>query len=85
METNKINVVFRKFENGEVIAIFPTNFPVSQNSTNEVLSYMHMGQHAMASERLVNELEKASETEYKPLLDELHAIGYNVSEINVLK
>ena len=78
----KVNVTFRKFEDGEVIAIFPTMFPVPQNSDLEVLSYMHEGQHAMASECLVNELEKASETEYKPLLDELNAIGYNMNVLN---
>lgn len=77
----KVNVTFRKFEDGEVIAIFPNVYPVAKDSKAEVMSYMHMGQHGMASENLVNELEKASEAEYKPLLNELNAIGY---EVNVL-
>lgn len=78
----KVNVAFRKFEDGEIIAIFPNIYPVAKNSRAEVMSYMHEGQHAMANECLVNELEKASETEYKPLLDELNAIGYNVNVLN---
>lgn len=57
---NKINVAFRKFEDGEVIAIFPNIYPVAKGSKAEVMSYMHMGQHGMASESLVNELENTS-------------------------
>ena len=75
----KVNVAFRKFDNGEVIAIFPSIFPVPQNSTKEVLSYMHIGQHAMASESLVNELEKASEKEYKTLKEEMENLGYVIN------
>ena len=75
----KVNVAFRKFDDGEVIAIFPSIFPVPQNSTKEVLSYMHIGQHAMASESLVNELEKASKEEYTPLKKELETIGYIIN------
>lgn len=63
----KVNVAFRKFDDGEVIAIFPNIYPVAENSTANVLSYMHEGQHAMASENLVNELETANEKEYMPL------------------
>ena len=75
----KVNVAFRKFDDGEVIAIFPTIFPVPENSTKEVLSYMHMGQHGMCMECLVNELEKASKEEYTPLKKELEMIGYSVN------
>lgn len=75
----KVDVAFRKFDDGEVIAIFPTIFPVPENSTKEVISYMHVGQHGVASESLVNELEKASEEEYTPLKNELENIGYLVN------
>ena len=78
-EMNKINVAFRKFNDGEVIAIFPSIFPVPQNSTKEVLSYMHVGQHGMASECLVNELEKVSEKEYKTLKEEMENLGYVIN------
>ena len=40
---------------------------------------MHIGQHAMASESLVNELEKASKEEYTPLKKELETIGYIIN------
>ena len=43
----KVNVVFRKFEDGEVIAIFPNIYPVAKDSKAEVMSYMHVGQHGM--------------------------------------
>ena len=56
----KVNVAFRKFEDGEVIAIFPNIYPVAKDSKAEVMSYMHVGQHGMCMECLVNELEKAS-------------------------
>lgn len=75
----KVNVAFRKFDDGEVIAIFPNIYPVAENSTANVLSYMHVGQHGMASECLVNELEKASKEEYTPLKKELEMIGYSIN------
>ena len=75
----KVNVVFRKFENGEVIAIFPNIYPVAKDSKAEVMSYMHVGQHGMGPECLVNELEKASKEEYTPLKKELEMIGYLVN------
>ena len=78
-EMNKINVAFRKFEDGEVIAIFPNIYPVAKDSKAEVMSYMHVGQHGMASECLVNEFEKASKEEYTPLKKELEMIGYSVN------
>ena len=78
-EMNKINVAFRKFEDGEVIAIFPNIYPVAKDSKAEVMCYMHMGQHSMCMECLVNELEKASKEEYTPLKKELEMIGYSVN------
>ena len=75
----KVNVAFRKFEDGEVIAIFPNIYPVAKDSKAEVMSYMHMGQHGMCMECLVNELEKASKEEYAPLKKELEMIGYLVN------
>ena len=77
----KVNVAFRKFEDGEVIAIFPNIYPVAKDSKAEVMSYMHMGQHGMCMECLVNELEKASKEEYTPLKKELEMIGYLVNVI----
>ena len=77
----KVNVAFRKFEDGEVIAIFPNIYPVAKDSKAEVMSYMHVGQHGMCMECLVNELEKASKEEYTPLKKELEMIGYLVNVI----
>lgn len=74
---NKINVAFRKFEDGEVIAIFPD----IKEGDNEVLSYMHIGQHSACSVGLMDELDKANENEYFSLKKELENIGYSINVI----
>jgi hypothetical protein len=71
----KDKVLFRKFEDGEVIAIFPD---LEWDTQGNVTSYMHIGQHGACDTDLINELEKASESEYKPLADELESIGYKL-------
>lgn len=74
----KINVTFRKFEDGEVIAIF-VNEAYKEESNGYYLSYMHVGQHSDCYFKLVDELEKASKEEYTPLKKELEMIGYSVN------
>jgi hypothetical protein len=41
-------------------------------------SYMHIGQHSAASERLLTDLKPATPEEYAPLKAELEAIGYTL-------
>jgi hypothetical protein len=41
-------------------------------------SYMHIGQHSACSVELIDELEDASEEQYKDLKIELEEIGYNL-------
>lgn len=67
-----MNVVFRKFKDGEVIALFCD----TANDCNPgcVMSYMHVGQHSEASRNLGQNLRLASPEEYAPLLRELRAI-----------
>jgi len=76
MEQNadKTKVMFRKFSDGEIIALFPELF----EKNDCCLSYMHIGQHSAASYELVHDTELANETEYKPLYDELETLGYNL-------
>lgn len=67
-------VIFRKFHNGEVIALFP-----DQPGTHEphtCLSYMHTEQHGVSFASLSYTLP-ASPEEYQPLMRELVAIGYS--------
>jgi hypothetical protein len=69
----KEKVVFRKFEDGEVIALFPET-----RTSRWIGSYMHIGQHGDATPDLLTELEPATEEEYKSLADGLKSIGYNL-------
>ena len=69
----KLVVIFRKFEDGQVIAIFPTESE-SYNDSNLCGSYMRVGQHGAAHIDLIRELDKVSEKEYTPLLNELKSI-----------
>ena len=67
-------VVFRKFKEGDIIALFPrlpgTNDPYTCGS------YMHIGQHGSTDPGIVNITELAKPTEYASLAKELRSIGY---------
>ena len=67
-----INVHFRKWEDGDIIALW------DDEGCFDVMSYMHIGQHGDAHYSLINELDKANREEYTPLLKELESIGYSV-------
>lgn len=73
-----IDVQFRKFKNGDVLAVFP--YEIS-NRTN-VLSYMHVGQHSDCAWDINNSTKAATESEYNDLKIELESIGY---KLNVIK
>lgn len=62
----KLKVIFRKKGN-DVIAFLPE---IEVNRGN-IMSYMHIGQHGEASYEFYTETKKATEEEYKPLLEEL--------------
>lgn len=71
----KVKVIFRKSKNPytneyEVVAFFPE----FEANYGRILSYMHIGQHSEADLGFYHETKKATETEYKPLLEELKAI-----------
>lgn len=67
---DKVKVIFRKDKKGNVIAFLPE---LRANKGN-IMSYMHVGQHGEASYQFYTETRKASETEYKLLLEELKRI-----------
>lgn len=70
-----MRVVFRKWKNGDIIALFPDE-PWSRNGY-AVTSYMHVGQHGAADyASVIADTSPAQENEYKDLLNELKAIGY---------
>lgn len=65
-------VIFRKYSDGEVIALFP-----SMRNDNYVMSYMHNGQHSDADYYMVmKDTKPCSESDYTDMLHELQTIGY---------
>ncbi|WP_390598707.1 hypothetical protein [Bacteroides sp. f07] len=68
-------VVFRRWKNGDIIALFPDE-PWSRSSYMTT-SYMHVGQHGAADYAgVIADTSPAQENEYRDLLNELKAIGY---------
>ncbi len=72
-DTTKTKVVFRKYKNGEIIALFP-----EMVNGYFVCSYMHMGQHSDAEyHHAISSTNPATEEEYKDLYNELtNQVGY---------
>nr|DAP98324.1 MAG TPA: hypothetical protein [Bacteriophage sp.] len=69
-------VVFRKWKDGEIIALFPDK-PWSRHDYTTA-SYMHLGQHGAADYTgVIAATRPAKEQEYRDLLDELKTIGYS--------
>lgn len=69
-------VIFRKFSDGEVIALFPYEVCFRYGSC---MSYMHIGQHSEASlNGLTADNKLATKDEYQDLYQELISIGYTL-------
>jgi hypothetical protein len=66
-------VQFKKFEDGEVIALFPNE---EWDLKGNIASYIHLGQHGGASKELLDDLDPATKEEYQELKNELEGIGY---------
>jgi hypothetical protein len=75
-------VTFRKFTDGDVIALFPENKArcglLAHNGNQFIMSYMHIGQHGGASDDLIDDLSPATADEYSDLKVELTSIGYEL-------
>lgn len=71
-------VVFRKFDDGEVIALMPKDSWIDGGGEAFITSYQHIGQHSGASLDLLEDLQKCSEEDYRDLKRELENIGYRV-------
>lgn len=69
-------VVFRRWSNGDVIALFPD---IHENVDGDCLSYEHIGQHGEADyTSCIFNTHPATAIEYKDLFEELTSIGYNL-------
>lgn len=76
-DTETTKVIFRKWHNGDIIALFPeipgTNDPFT------CLSYEHIGQHGAAQVSIIGITTAANEREYKDLFNELqNCCGYRL-------
>lgn len=75
----KTIVVFRKFKEGDVLALFPQE----EYGGGLCMSYQAVGQHGGADyAHCIGITKPAKEAEYEPLLRELKAIGY---ELKIVK
>lgn len=69
-------VIFRTFGDGDVIALFP-QLPGTNNGWWYCLSYMHIGQQVAVPWGFTGFTRPSAEEEYRDLLAELKAIGYD--------
>ena len=76
MDIDVTKVIFKKFRDGDVIALFPEE--LGGNSPNDCSSYMRIGQHGSADVYTMSKLKAATPEEYNSLLTELQSIGYNL-------
>jgi hypothetical protein len=67
-------VIFRRFKDGDIIALFPE--AAGDGNPSNCQSYMHVGQHG-AADPLAGGIPLAAAEEYAPLLAELKRIGYD--------
>jgi len=75
-DTYTTPVMFRKFKEGDIVAIFP-----EQPGTNELSTcgcYQHIGQHGSASIFIERYTKPSKPEEYAELMQELEGIGYNL-------
>ena len=70
-------VVFRRFPDGDIIALFPC---LAAECLDSWLcqSYMHVGQHGAADPHIVYDTRPARPHEYADLKAELEQIGYRL-------
>lgn len=71
MKPITIEVIFRKFNSGEIIALFPYD---TGHTVGQCNSYMYIGQHSDASLYLVRGTKLAKPDEYKELLEKLKRV-----------
>lgn len=76
MEKQKVIVIFKKFKDDQVIALFPKI--IECEKTGLIMSYMHLGQHGAASPDLFTDLKAATPDEYASLKEELEGLGYSL-------
>jgi hypothetical protein len=84
VDLNRVTpVIFRKFRNGEIIALFP--FHAGNNDGYTCQSFIHVGQHGSADPHLVMRMTRpATEDEANDLIVELTSAPYNYPPLRIL-
>lgn len=72
-------VIFRKFKDGDIIALFP-ELP-GDNKVSNCMSYMRIGQHGSKDANTYT-TKPAKPEEYQALYKELQAIGYRLKIVS---
>lgn len=73
----KTKVIFRKWKNGDIIALFPEE--PGNHDASTCNSYEHSGQHGSAEPRyVIQATTPAKPAEYANLQRELERIGYDL-------
>jgi hypothetical protein len=68
--------IFRRYRDGDIIALFPT---IPADLQGNCLSYQHVGQHGAASPaHVIARTRPATPEEYAALRVELESIGYTL-------
>ena len=73
---NETLTIFRKFKEGDIIALFPEIKWDRQGLFCS--SYMHIGQHGSADYGIIRITKPATPEEYSDLKAELESIGYTL-------
>lgn len=74
-DTQKTKVIFRKFKEGDIIALFPE---LKHYPDGSVESYQHIGQHGAADMGIISITKPVKPEDYQELKRELEFIGYNL-------
>lgn len=75
--SNKTTVIFRKYPDGEIIALFPLMPDSAVSLEPLIMSYLHIGQHGGANYQVVlSQTTPATPAEYGDLAKELEEVGY---------
>jgi len=79
---DKLKVIYRKFPEGDVIALFP-ELPEDMYGYS-FRSYQHIGQHGIADDGIIQNTYPANPSEYADLHKELQSI-YDDCELVICK
>ena len=75
----RIDVLYRKFDDGDLIALFP--YTEKDCNAGFIMSYQVVGQHSEASKDLLDVLGHATDEEKESMEAELRFVGYDPHDL----